>query len=70
MVIPEIKDCVKGFVNFKFFKNNELWYECGNKFLFPVPVNDTGDGTFFVTDRAMLFMRYIRKHIELLKKEM
>ncbi len=35
---------------------------CG--FEFPVPVEDTGDGVFNATDRAMLFMRYIRKQLQ------
>ena len=28
-----------------------------------VPIEDTGDGVFNAEDKAMLFMRYIRKHI-------
>ena len=67
--IPELKDCIKGNVTFIFYRAESLWYECENKFIFPVPVNDTGDATFLSTDRAMLFMRYIRKYIDLLKKE-
>ena len=54
-------------VTFLFYKQNELWYktECG--FAFPVPINDTGDGVFLSEDKAMLFMRYIRKEIEVIK---
>lgn len=59
-----LKDCVTGTVNFKFYRKNELWYECDNGFVFPVPVSDTGDGVFNPTDRAMLFMRWIRKELE------
>ena len=36
------------------------------QFVFPVPIEDTGDATFKVTDKAILFMRYIRKHLETL----
>lgn len=32
-------------------------------------INDTGDGTFMAEDKAILFMRYIRKHIEEVNKE-
>jgi len=32
-------------------------------FEFPVPVSDCGDGTFLAEDKAILFMRYIRKHV-------
>ena len=60
-----IKDMVSNGkkVTFVRYKQKELWYvtECG--FEFPVPVDDTGDGTFLAEDKAMMFMRYIRKHI-------
>lgn len=60
-----IKEMVKDKkVNFLFYRTGELWYttECG--FEFPVPISDTGDGVFLSSDRAILFMRYIRKHID------
>lgn len=53
-------------VKFLFYKQKELWYETECGFQFPVPIDDTGDGIFLVKDKAMLFMRYIRKHIQLL----
>lgn len=55
-------------VRFVRYKEGELWYvtECG--FEFPVPVSDTGEATFLAQDRAMLFMRYIRKHLEMLEQ--
>jgi hypothetical protein len=56
-------------VTFEFYRQKELWYktECG--FEFPVPIDDTGNGVFLNEDKAMLFMRYIRKHIESIKIE-
>lgn len=53
-------------VRFVRYRKNELWYstECG--FEFPVPLEDAGDATFLAEDKAMLFMRYIRKHQQLL----
>jgi hypothetical protein len=51
-------------VRFSYYKNNELWYECDNGFAFPVPTYDIGDATFLAEDKAILFMRYIRKHME------
>ena len=61
-----VKDGKK--VTFIHYKDSELWYrtECG--FEFPVPISDTGAATFLAADRAMLFMRYIRKHIEMLSE--
>lgn len=60
-----IKDMVKDGkkVHFKFYRQKELWYETEDGFEFPVPIDDVGDGIFLNEDKAMLFMRYIRKHI-------
>lgn len=65
-----IKEMLKDkHVTFDFYRKGELWYttECG--FKFPVPIEDTGDGTFLPKDRAMLFMRYVRKQLEIVKEE-
>lgn len=53
-------------VRFAFYRAKELWYvtECG--FEFPVPIDDVGDATFLASDKALLFMRYIRKHLAML----
>lgn len=64
-----IKNMVKDKqVNFEYYRDNELWYttECG--FKFPVPIDDTGTGVFKSQDKAILFMRYIRKHLEKISK--
>lgn len=65
-----IKDMVKNGKKVKFahFKNNELWYTTEDGFLFPVPTYDIGDATFLAEDKAILFMRYIRKQIEILSE--
>ena len=62
-----IKNMVKNkVVRFCFYRDGELWYttECG--FQFPVPINDTGNAIFKSEDKAILFMRWIRKHLEML----
>lgn len=56
-------------VRFTHFKSGELWYVTETGFSFPVSVNDAkeiGDATFLAEDKAMLFMRYIRKHASFL----
>ena len=52
-------------VTFTRYFDNDLWYvtECG--FEFSVPVKDVGTATMLAQDKAILFMRYIRKHIDL-----
>ena len=63
-----IKDMVKDkTVRFMFYKEGELWYttECG--FEFPVPINDVGTAAMKNEDKALLFMRWIRKQIEVVE---
>ena len=59
-----VKDGKK--VTFKHYKLGELWYVTEDGFEFPVPIDDAGDGTFLAEDKALLFMRYIRKHMEMI----
>ena len=63
-----IKEMVKDrkMVRFSFYRDNELWYVTEDGFEFPVPLDDIGNATFMHKDKAILFMRYIRKHIEYL----
>jgi hypothetical protein len=65
----KLKDLVAGTVHFVEYRKGNLWYRaglhidgCGMDF--PVPIEDTGDATFMDVDKGMLFMRYIRKHLE------
>ena len=51
-------------VHFMFYRKGQLWYRTDCGFEFPVPVDDTGDAEFLASDRAMLFMRYIRQHLQ------
>jgi hypothetical protein len=64
-----IKEMVQGNsrVFFQYYRDGNLWYqtEIGG-FDFPVPIEDIGNATFKAEDRAMLFMRYIRKHMNTL----
>ncbi len=71
MNVPNLKDEVKDNkkVNFKFYRSQNLWYETDSGFLFPVPIEDIGEATFLAQDKAILFMRYIRKYIEECKND-
>jgi len=50
-------------VTFQYYKEGNLWYntECG--FAFPVPISDTGTATMLVSDKAILFMRWISAEV-------
>ena len=54
-------------VEFVRYQSKELWYktECG--FEFPVPIEDTQEAAFMRKDKALLFMRWIRKHLAMLE---
>ena len=49
--------------HFVFYRDNSLFYETDNGFLFPIPIEDAGSATFNKEEKAILLMRYIRKHI-------
>lgn len=55
-------------VRFVRYFDQQLWYETEEGFEFPVPVEDIGNATFLAEDKAILFMRYIRKHVDLLTR--
>jgi hypothetical protein len=54
-------------VKFVSYREGEFIYstECG--FDFPVPLADVGKATLLSEDKAILFLRYIRKHVESLQ---
>jgi hypothetical protein len=71
MMMSTLKELVaKGNeVNFIYYRDGNLWYEIdGTDFTFPVPIDDIGNATFHSKDKAMLFMRYIRKQLATLEE--
>ena len=66
----DIKDIVKdNTVRFAKYRQGIAYYTVrvpseGVDYVFPVPLSDIGDATLLATDKAMVFMRYIRKAIE------
>ena len=50
-------------VRFSFYRDGLLWYETECGFRFPVPIEEAGTATFLAEDRALLFMRYIRRQL-------
>jgi hypothetical protein len=56
-------------VRISFYSRGSLWYKTDSGFEFPVPVSDrteVGNATFLAEDKAIYFMRYIRKYIQFL----
>lgn len=60
-----IKDNHVSFVEYrKGFFYYRIKEPSDNYHIFPVPLDDIGDATLKFTDKAIYFMRYIRKAIE------
>lgn len=64
-------------VFFQYYRDGSLWYVFRysednpariTEFLFPVPISDTGTATFNAMDKAIIFMRWIRKHADAIKE--
>jgi len=51
-------------VKFKFYRSGVLYYETEKGLIFEVPISDTGDAVFKPEDKAIMFMRWIRKEIQ------
>jgi len=54
-------------VQFQFYRDGELWYSTDD-FEFPVPISDIGNATFKAEDKAIFFMRWIRKHLKTIEE--
>ena len=68
-----IKDIVRApnVATFVKYFDQQLWYEIeytedgeSKTYIFPVPIEDIGMATFLAEDKAMLFMRYVRKYMQ------
>jgi hypothetical protein len=60
-----LKDLVaKGkVVRFLALMAESLWYETEDGFAFPVPLSETTGATFLAEDKALMYMRFIRKYL-------
>ena len=63
-----IKDIVKdNIVYFMYYRQGHMYYfvktNQGN-YMFPVPLDDVQDATLHASEKAITYMRYIRKAIE------
>ena len=54
--------------HFVFYRDRSLFYETDGGFQFPIPIDDASSATFNKEEKAILLMRYIRKHLESVDK--
>lgn len=59
-----LKSRVTGRVKFARCADQALWYKTDDGWEFPVPLDDTKGATFLAEEKAIFFMRWIRKHID------
>lgn len=57
-------------VHFSFFRDNQFWYKTDLGFLFPISLEEVQSGkvTLLQEDKALLFMRWMRKYIDSCKE--
>jgi hypothetical protein len=61
-------DNVRGTATFQYYRDGNLWYTNDIGLLFPVSVAELDTATANATEKASIFMRYIRKYIESVKE--
>ena len=63
-MIDLVKDNKK--VRFVYFRDNEFWYKHEDGMIFPISIQEatTGRATFLAEDKAIYFMRWMKKYIE------
>ena len=66
VLTDRIKDKI---VKFSRYSCGVLYYTCEDGFEFPVPIEDTSTSTFLAEDKAIYFMRWMKKYIESVKNE-
>lgn len=73
MTLPSIREIVEGnTAHFSYYRKGYLYYTVSYRphmsprvtYSFPVPIDDTGDASFNVTEKAIHLMRYIRLAIK------
>lgn len=65
-LIDIVKDNKK--VRFSYYRDKQFWYECEDGLIFPIDLseidNPAAKATLLAEDKAIFFMRWIRKYIE------
>lgn len=77
--MSKIKQMVRNenMAEFEHYFDGSLWYKVvymddnlnPKSFSFPVPINDIGNATFNRVEKALLMMRYIRKHMKTIENQ-
>jgi hypothetical protein len=63
MLNKNLKDNIKGYSHFIYYRDNALWYRTETDLVFPVPMADIGNSMFLPMEKSLILMRWIRKYI-------
>lgn len=64
MLNMNLKDNIKGYSHFVYYRENSLWYRTATDMIFPVPISDIGDAHFLPMEKSIIMMRWIRRFID------
>lgn len=63
-----LKKHVTGTARFLKLVDSELWYVCEDGYEFAIPLSETAGAEFKAEDKGIFFMRWIRKHMDMLEE--
>lgn len=70
-IVDLVRDSKK--VRFSYYRDKEFWYQHEDGLMFPVALSEVDSpetrATLLSEDKAIYFMRWIKKYIEVAKKE-
>ena len=61
-IIDHVKDNQQ--IHFDFYRDGILYYKTDTGMIFEIPISDTKGGMFLRDDKALNYMRWIRKQME------
>ncbi len=64
-----LKEHIQGKSVFTYYKDEALWYIAETGLTFPVPISDITDTKFHGVYKSITLMRWIRKYLEEVNKE-
>lgn len=64
-----LTNLLKEHAEFLFCRDGNLYYETDSGFKFTVPINELGNGTALRTDKAIVFMKWIKPQFEVAEAE-
>jgi hypothetical protein len=68
--VIKVSDIVKNkTVKFCYYRQGNLLYRTEDGFVFPVPISDTNDASFPAEGKAIEFMRWIRKQVDIVNSQ-